>query len=467
MTLKDATTLAYTKYRTRKARSILVVFGSACITSLVLFMSISSSGLKTSVANKATPFEEQNLLLVNASFVPDTAETTTTRTENDELKKKYIRETGVNGASVKNVYFEAVPEQPNGSSLSDLQRKEVTNEFLWARPRFVVQSQGLMEPYAQDKTKLSYKKGDPLPVVVSNDILEDAYGKEITDIKNIEQRVNKIRELQNKHIGKTQTLTIKYLPLDYAQEGKYDASSEVTKEIPVVIVGFSPSSKGFLSSVIGIEGFSIATTFEAALAHPEIKDIVPTARKTYFAFETRADRDAALKKIESGTSFYAYVYGDVSGSVQGLLDSVSAILRWVVIAMLLFVTLPMMSTMGKILSDSQRETGVFRAIGARNIDITSIYVVYSTILASLAFLISIVIASGISLFLTAKYGSVLGAQLSDISGSTKVTSVSLYGINPLHWAVLFTVLVVSAALGTAIPIMRTLRKDPILAMRDE
>jgi ABC-type antimicrobial peptide transport system permease subunit len=467
MTLKDATTLAYTKYRTRKARSILVVFGSACITSLVLFMSIASAGLNSSVTNKATPFEEQNLLLVNASFAPDTAETTTTRTENDELKKKYLADSGVNASTVKNVYFEAVPEQPNGSSLSDLQRKEVTNEIIWARPRFVVQSQGLIDPFVQDKAKLSYKKGDPLPIVVSNDILQEAYGKEISDIKNIEQRIEKIRELQNKQLGKTQTLTLKYLPQDYVTSGNYDASSEVTKEIPVVIVGFSPSSKGFLSSIIGVNGFSIATTFEAALAHPELKDIVPTARTAYFAFETRADRDAALKKIESSTTFFGYVYGDISGSVQGLLDSVSIILRWIIIVMLLFVTLPMMSTMSKILSDSQRETGVFRAIGARNIDITTIYVVYSTILASLAFLISIVIASGIALFLSLRYGGLLGAQLSDISGSTIVTKVTMYGVNPLHWLVLFGILVVSAALGTAFPVMRTLRKDPILAMRDE
>jgi ABC-type antimicrobial peptide transport system permease subunit len=163
----------------------------------------------------------------------------------------------------------------------------------------------------------------------------------------------------------------------------------------------------------------------------------------------------------------AQVYGDISGSVQGIADSATKIIKWVAIMMLIFVTIPMMSTMGKILADSQRETGVFRAFGARNRDIAKIYVVYSVILASLAFMVAILISSIITLILTGKYGGILGAQLTELAGSSTVLRVSLYGISLMHWAVLYSLLIVSAILGATIPVLRTLRKDPILAMRDE
>ncbi len=469
MKISDSVVLAYTKYRTRKARSILVVFGSACITALVLFFSIATAGLQRSVVNKASPIGAMILLKITDYMSPSgTTPAPTDEKYWNDLKQR----TNIQDSEVKEVYYETEIRQMNSSELSlfdGANPGDGWDAFLNYR-RTLIKSEALIRPFVKQDVDLSYKAGDPLPIVVSADIIEVQHKDELAKIKDVVKRVERGRELQQDYIGKTQKLRIEVVPpLDPTSKEvqQIDASDNKVLEIDAKIVGFSPSTTGFFSGLINQDGPTIVIAYGAARAHPELAPYVQTATSVYASFNTKEARSAVVERYSGNYELSVLVYGDIAGSTDDLIKTVSKVLRWIIVVMLLFVTLPMMSTMSKILADSQRETGVFRAIGARNSEIVQIYVVYSTLLALVAFVIAVLISSLIALLLTLKYGDILGAQLSEVTGSTTISSVSLYGVQPFHWLVLLVILVVASALGTAGPVSRTLRKDPILAMRDE
>ncbi len=469
MKISDSIVLAYTKYRTRKARSILVVFGSACITALVLFFSIATAGLQRSVVNKASPIGAMNLLKITDYMATSGTNPAPTNEKYwDDLRQR----TSIQSSDVKDVFYETEIRQMNGAKLSLFDAAnpgDGWDAFLNYR-RTLIKSEELIRPFVSQDADLSYKAGAPLPIVVSADIIETQHKDELAKIKDVVKRVERSRELQKQYIGKTQKLVIEVVPAfdPKSQEvQQIDASDNKVLEIEAKIVGFSPSTNGFFSGLINQDGPTIVVEYEAARAHPELSAYVQAATSVYASFYTKEARTAVVDRYAGNYDLGVLVYGDIAGSTDDLLKTVSKVLRWIIVVMLLFVTLPMMSTMSKILADSQRETGVFRAIGARNSEIVQIYVVYSTLLALVAFVIAVLIASLIALVLTLKYGNILGAQLSEVTGSTTISAVSLYGIQPLHWLVLLVILVVASALGTAGPVSRTLRKDPILAMRDE
>ena len=469
MTFRDSSVLAYTKFRTRKVRSILVIIGSASITALVLFFSIAATGLKNSVTGKFAPLESLNLLQIQAS----SADAFSVKAANNQaVWDKLKKDKKIDSASVKAVYYSARPSQTNPAELSDLTSDTATAASInggFYGQQLNVSSTELIQPYVAQGQSLTVGSDGVLPVVVSADIVNRKYQHDIDAIKDVTERVKKVHQLQQQYIGKAQTMTMTYVPpSSINRDNPSDTSQQKTIKVSVKIVGFTPASSGFISSLIASSfGPTIETTFDAAARVDAVKDIIPVADTLYLSFDTRASRATVAEVFKNDFSNYATIYGDITGSVQGIFDSAKDILKWVVIAMLIFVTLPMMSTMGKILADSQRETGVFRAIGARNKDITKIYATYSAILATLAFVVGVLIASIIAGILSAKYGKVLGAQLTEITGSANILRVTLYGVSIVHWVVLYVLLLVSAVLGATIPVLRTLRKDPILAMRDE
>lgn len=470
MTTRDASKLAYTKFRTRKFRSILVVVGSACITALVLFFSIASSGIRHSISGNATPYESMNLLLVrkyNIGPDPDPAVVKT----NESVWEGVQKEKNIDPSHVKNVYYASHPNQMKPASLSELQKTTATdvNMNYFYGSQFEVRSTELLSPYVVSGQSLQIGTDGVLPIIVSGDVIHDKHGAEIDAIKDVQARVKKITELEQQYIGKIQTLTIQYMPIS-KQAPTTEESDLKPVTVPARIVGFSPTTSGFISSLVGGTSgdmASIVTTYEAASKVAEVQKTIPTTDTMYVSFDNKDNRTAAVEKFKNDYTYQAEVFGDISNSIKGITDSAKKILKWVAIMMLVFVTVPMMSTMGKILADSQRETGVFRAIGARNRDIAKIYLVYSVILSSLAFGVAVVISSTIALVLTAKYGGVLSAQLTEITGSAKVLHVTMYGVSLAHWIILYGLLIASAVLGATIPVLRTLRKDPILAMRDE
>jgi ABC-type antimicrobial peptide transport system permease subunit len=129
----------------------------------------------------------------------------------------------------------------------------------------------------------------------------------------------------------------------------------------------------------------------------------------------------------------------------------------------------MMGTLGKNSGRfAARKLAFFRAIGARNTDIAMIYAVYSAILAMVAFVVAAVISTLFALFLTLKFSPKAKLRINSTSWKFRILFMyDLLVLMFLHWLVLLSLLISAALLGAVIPVLRTLHKDPILAMRDE
>lgn len=128
----------------------------------------------------------------------------------------------------------------------------------------------------------------------------------------------------------------------------------------------------------------------------------------------------------------------------------------------------MMGTVGRIIADSRRETAVFRAIGAKRLDIAEIYLTYVILLAALVFAVSLILALILSSYLNHRYSesvtidALLAFNVSDLT--QKITLLHVYAKDLLY----VLALIMGGALAAALfPILNNVRRNPIRDMRDE
>ncbi len=128
----------------------------------------------------------------------------------------------------------------------------------------------------------------------------------------------------------------------------------------------------------------------------------------------------------------------------------------------------MMGTVGRMIADSRRETAVFRAIGAKRMDIAQIYILYT-------FIVSLLI-SGFAVL-----GGVIAALVAQDRYADGLTVQALVAYNAQDLSRTFSLfqlyvpdilLLVGLSLGVSlisisIPLLRNVRRNPIRDMRDD
>jgi ABC-type antimicrobial peptide transport system permease subunit len=128
----------------------------------------------------------------------------------------------------------------------------------------------------------------------------------------------------------------------------------------------------------------------------------------------------------------------------------------------------MMGTVGKIIADSRKETSVFRAVGAKRLDIAQVYLLYAGTLAALAFLVSLVLGLAAALLVNAKFSGDLSVQAVLAFNSPDVNKVfHLIGFNALDLVGIFAFAVATGLISAFIPLLTNLRRNPIKDMREE
>lgn len=125
-------------------------------------------------------------------------------------------------------------------------------------------------------------------------------------------------------------------------------------------------------------------------------------------------------------------------------------------------------TMARVIVDSRRETAIFRALGAKRISIINIYTFYSLLIAVRIIVAAIFFAAIAVLVLQSIFAPQLTtlAKLSWNVFDQKLV-FNLVGIN-FHW---FSLMILSIVLITVAailpPLLRNVRRNPIIDMRDE
>lgn len=122
----------------------------------------------------------------------------------------------------------------------------------------------------------------------------------------------------------------------------------------------------------------------------------------------------------------------------------------------------------RTVSEGRRESAVFRAIGAKRVDIAGIYGVYALLLAVrvviFAVVLGAVVAGAIELLFADD--ATVGARVAYAAVDTTV-EFHLFGIGSWYIPIVLAVIIVVSLLGSIIPIIRNARRNPINDMRDE
>lgn len=137
-----------------------------------------------------------------------------------------------------------------------------------------------------------------------------------------------------------------------------------------------------------------------------------------------------------------------------------------VIAALSAIT--MMGTVGKVIADSRRETAVFRAIGAKRLDIALIYVLYTLLLGCIIALFAFIGGFLLAQFVDMKYSSDVTVDALTIFNAQDLSlRFDVAQFNPMQMLQLLFIILTAAFISAIIPLINNLKRNPIKDMRDE
>jgi|GEM_PF-5703334 len=456
MTTKYSSLLAVTKFRTRLGRSIVTVIAASLVASIMLIASFVIAGINGSISGVSqTPISRLNVAQETiftrlagehtkqaASSVTTPPPVAMTLAEYQQSIAKYNPQAVYEDQSLGGFTItDPAPPQNNG---------QVDTQTLTARS-------DVLYTASLDTTTPPPVVTGSYPAAVSSDIILNLANISFSDTDTASFKVSQTLNAENTWRGKVLTLTA--------------SDPTVTpQQIKITVEGFLPSSGLFGS------GNTNSILMSLSVAHSIMANFpaATTSNTTFYA--SFASQSALLSFTQNeqsprgttGSVHFVNVYGNPLVQFQEFEGQLKSILTYVIIVMLIAVILAMMTTLSKIIADSERETGVFRAIGAKVTDILQIYISYSLLVSVLAMLLALIIGGAFTTFLTAHYSNNLTYELISLSGSANLTThVTLFGVNWPDLGGVFLAIILAGLIGTMVPLISLLRKDPIKALRAE
>ncbi len=169
-----------------------------------------------------------------------------------------------------------------------------------------------------------------------------------------------------------------------------------------------------------------------------------------------------------GTPFSVNSYGSNSVAIEDARNGFDSFFSKASIVVALISAVIMMGTIGKVIADSRRETAVFRAIGAKRLDIASVYLLYAFQLG----LIIVAFALGVG-YILAKWFDIHNSASITVDALTIFNSQDLkrefhlIGFDVMQISKIIGVVLAAALLSSLLPLINNLKRNPIKDMRDE
>lgn len=142
--------------------------------------------------------------------------------------------------------------------------------------------------------------------------------------------------------------------------------------------------------------------------------------------------------------------------------------RYVALGVALIAAVIMMGTVGRMVADSRRETAVFRAIGAKRLDIAQIYVLYTILLSVLICAFALIIGILLAGFVHSRYASEATVEaLVAYNAQDLDKTFRLYSFFWPDVLQLVGLALAGGVISSILPLVRNLRRNPIRDMRDD
>ena len=458
MTFKYATLLSATKFRTRLGRSIITVIAASLVASIMLVAVFVITGLQTSITGiSQTRLSAMNLAQetmftrTTVGVKPGATSTTAVGAPSLDQYKSDIAKYNPQ-AVYEDVHF-ADEYTLTDPVISSPAGQPATTENISARTDALYTS-------SLDTSSTPAAVAGTVPGAIGTDVVLALEKITFSDTDTAAFKIGQTIAAENAWRGKVITLS------------KTDPTTNVVETIKVTIQGFLPVG-GLFGGGQPPNSVMLPLSSAQTILKP-FPDSTENNTTFYAAFANQTDllsfvqNETTPRGTGTGLIHRVDVYANPFLQFQEIINQVRNVLKYLITGLLVAVALAMMTTLSKIISDSERETGVFRAIGARVTDILQIYIGYSVIISVLAMMLATAIGTGLAELISSRQSGNLTYELLSLSGSSNLTThVSLFGINWLEVGGVFLAILVAALIGTLIPLINLLRRDPIKALRAE
>lgn len=180
------------------------------------------------------------------------------------------------------------------------------------------------------------------------------------------------------------------------------------------------------------------------------------------------DNDPASFCLAQGHPFGLNPYGSNSLALESASKNFAKFFKIGALVVSGIATVIMMGTVGRMIADSRRETAVFRAIGAKKLDIAQIYVTYAFLLSLMVALFALAVGFIGSGILNQHYSARFTVEAVNAFNSADLNKqFTLYSFYPTDILMLVGLAVAAGLLSAVFPLLRNLRRNPIRDMRDD
>lgn len=177
-----------------------------------------------------------------------------------------------------------------------------------------------------------------------------------------------------------------------------------------------------------------------------------------------ANETCNISNPNCGKAYEASQYGVNFLVLDDLINGVNRIISIIFVVVASLVAIIIWLTISRIISESRRETAVYRAVGAKRADIVLVYLSYTIMLALIIIAFAFIIAtilSAVVAYMATPYLLVAAQASFGIIGS--ISTVSLVELNDyvLVMMLWMALLIVAISVLSAIqPIVRNMRREP-------
>jgi len=225
-----------------------------------------------------------------------------------------------------------------------------------------------------------------------------------------------------------------------------------------------PEFAPLYSDVDAITNYNNGIYFE--LSNPE--EAKRFAKEKSCSFDFFSGGDPSVLCQEKGTPFYLSSFGSNSIALNDAKTGFQKFYFRAALVIALISAVIMMGTVGKVISDSRRETAVFRAIGAKRFDIAQIYILYTFMLGVIVALFSVGTGYLIAYIVNARSAAGLTIDALIVYNSSNLDrTFSIVGFNGKEIFGLVGIIILAGLLSAVGPLVSNLKRNPTRVMRDE
>lgn len=169
-----------------------------------------------------------------------------------------------------------------------------------------------------------------------------------------------------------------------------------------------------------------------------------------------------------GKSFMLSSYGSNSLAIEDFKHLFAKYFKIALLAIMILASVIMMGIMSRVIADSRRETAVFRAIGAKRLDIAQIYLTYIFMICAIIGIIATFTAVVLGSWVQSRYAlDVRIAASIAFNAPDNTIGFSFYKVLPQDLLVVWGVIFLTGLIAASIPLLTNVRRNPIRDMRDD